>query len=71
MNHSIYSADRATHLKVVIAVLLASIAIVATILTARLTHPEIDVQKATAQTLHEARSNHALTEIAQRERHPI
>ncbi|MGX1016833.1 hypothetical protein AB7M69_011251 [Bradyrhizobium japonicum] len=49
MNHSIYSADRATHLKVVISVLLAGIAIVAITLTAGLTHPEIDVQKATAQ----------------------
>lgn len=71
MNHSIYSADRATHLKVVISVLLASIAIVATTLTARLSHPEIDVQNATAQTVYEARSNHALTEIVQREKHPI
>ncbi|MHC2289499.1 hypothetical protein [Bradyrhizobium barranii] len=61
MNHSIYSADRATHLKVVISVLLAGIAIVAITLTARLTHPEIDVQKATAQTVYEARSSHART----------
>ncbi|MET4177310.1 hypothetical protein ABIB99_008434 [Bradyrhizobium sp. LA6.1] len=71
MNHSIYSADRATHLKVVISVLLTGIAIVAITLTARLTHPEIDAQKATAQTVYEARSNQALTEIVQRDRHPI
>ena len=51
--------------------LLAGIAILATTLTARLSHPEIDVQKATAQTVYEARSNHALTEIVQREKHPI
>ena len=71
MNHSIYTADKATHLKVVVSVLLTSIAIVAITLTARLTHPEIDAQKATAQAVYEARSNYALTEIVQRERHPI
>jgi hypothetical protein len=70
MNHSIYTADKATHLKVVVSVLLASIAIVATSLTARLPHPEMNV-KATTQTVYEARPAHALTEIAQRERHPI
>lgn len=69
MNHSIHSADRATHLKVVIAVLLASTAIVATTLTARLSHPEMDV-KATTQTVYETRPGHALTEIAQHERPP-
>ncbi|MBR0857044.1 hypothetical protein [Bradyrhizobium liaoningense] len=70
MNHSIYTADKATHLKVVVSVLLASIAIVATTLTARLPHPEMNV-KATTQTVYEARPGHALTEVAQRERRPI
>jgi hypothetical protein len=50
MNHSICTADKATRLlKVVISALLASIAIVATTLTARLAHPEMNVN-ATAQT---------------------
>ena len=70
MNHSIYTADKATHLKVVVSVLLTSIAIVVITLTARLTHPEIDA-KATTHTVYEPRSSHALTEIVQRERHPI
>jgi hypothetical protein len=70
MNHSIYSADKATHLEVIISVLLASIVILATTLTARLRHPEMNV-KATAQTVYEASPGHALTEIAQHERHPI
>lgn len=69
MNHSIYTADKATHLKVVVSVLLASIAILATTLTVRLTHPEM--MKATTQAVYEAGPGHALTEIAQRERHPI
>lgn len=70
MNHSIYTADKATHLKVVLAVLLASIAIVATTLTARLNHPAMDV-RASAQTVYEPRPSHVLTEVAQREGHPI
>lgn len=36
MNHSIFTADKATHLKVVVAGLLAGIAAVATTLTAHL-----------------------------------
>jgi hypothetical protein len=70
MNHSIYTVDRATHLKVVVSVLLASIAILATTLTARLAHPEMNV-RATTQTAYEPRPSHALTEMVQRERHPI
>ncbi|MGY3238907.1 hypothetical protein ACVWZ4_000473 [Bradyrhizobium sp. USDA 4472] len=70
MNHSIYSADRATHLKVVAAVLLASTAMIATTLAARPSHPEMNV-KATAQAVHETRPGHALTAIAQHERHSI
>ncbi|WP_439400077.1 hypothetical protein ACRQ5Q_41425 (plasmid) [Bradyrhizobium sp. PMVTL-01] len=70
MNHSIYTADKATHLKVVVSVVLTSIAIVAITLTARLTHPERDV-KVTTHTVYEPRSNHALMEIVPRERDPI
>jgi hypothetical protein len=70
MNHSIYTADKATHLKVVVSVLLVSITIVATTLTARLPHPDMNV-KSTTQTVYEVRPGHALTEIVQRERHPI
>ena len=70
MNHSICTADKATHLKVVISALLTSIAIVATSLIARVTHPEMNV-KATAQTVYELRPGNSLTEITQRERRPI
>ena len=70
MNHSIYTADKATHLKVVVSVLLASIVIMATTLTARLPHPDKNV-KSTTQTAYEARPGHALAEIVQPERHPI
>ena len=70
MNHSIYSADRAMHLKVVIAVLVASTAMMATTLAARLSRPEMNV-KAAARAVHETRPGHALTAIAQHERHPI
>jgi hypothetical protein len=66
-----YTADKATHLRVVVSALLASIAIVTTTLTARLTHLEMDVQKVTTHTVYEPRSGRALTEIVQRERHPI
>lgn len=71
MNHSIYTADKATHLKVVVSVLLASIAIAATTLTARLTHSEMNVRKATTHIVYEPRPGHALTEIVQRDRRPI
>jgi hypothetical protein len=71
MNHSIYTADNATHLKVVVAVLLASIAIVATTLAARLTHQELHAQKPKTQTVYAPRPGHALTEVAQRERNRI
>ncbi|MGY4567129.1 hypothetical protein [Bradyrhizobium sp. USDA 3256] len=70
MNHSIYTADKATHLKVVVSVLLTSIAIMATTLTARLAHPEINMN-ATARTVYETRSGNAVTAIVQRDRHPI
>ena len=71
MNHSIYTTDNATHLKVVVAVLLASIAIVATTLTARPTHQELNAQKAKTQTVYAPRPGHVLTKMAQRERNRI
>ena len=70
MNHSIYSADRATHLKVVIAVLLASTAMMATTLAAHLSRPEMNV-KAGGGAVHETRPGHGLTATAEDERHPI
>ncbi len=63
MNHSIYTADKATHLKVVIAGLLAGIAIVATTLTVHLAPPELSSQKAKSLAVYQARP---LTEMAQR-----
>lgn len=59
------------HLKVVASVLLASIAIAATSSTARLTHSEMNVQKATTQIVYQPRPGPALTQIVQRETHPI
>lgn len=71
MNHSVYSADRATHLKVVGSVLLLGIVIVATALAARLTHPEAELRNVRTQTVQQPRSGHALTEISPGERRPI
>lgn len=66
MNHSIYTVDKATHLKVVVAGLTAGIAIVATALTVHLTHPDIDVQKARTLAVQQPHPAHALTKLAQR-----
>lgn len=71
MNHSVYSADRATHLKVVASVLLLSVVIVATTLAARLTHSEVELRNARTQTVQQPRSGHAVTEISRDERRPI
>ena len=71
MNHSIYTADRATHLKVVVSVLLTSIAIMAATLTARLAHPEVGMQTTAIRTVHKPDPGHALTEMARMEKHPI
>ncbi|UPJ69680.1 hypothetical protein [Bradyrhizobium sp. 191] len=65
MNHSIYTADRTTHLKVAVTGLLAGIAVVATTLTVHLAQPEL-MQKAKTLAVHQARPMHALTEMAQR-----
>ncbi|SFQ00019.1 hypothetical protein SAMN05216330_11377 [Bradyrhizobium sp. Ghvi] len=66
MNHSMHTADRATHLKVVVAGLIAGIAIVTTALTVHLTYPDLNVQKPTTVTVHQPHPNQVLTRIAQR-----
>lgn len=66
MNHSIYTADRTTHLKVAVTGLLAGIAVVATTLTVHLAQPELSLQKTKTLVVHQARPMHALTEMAQR-----
>jgi hypothetical protein len=71
MNHSIYTADKATHLKVVVAALLASIAIMATTLGTRLAHPEKDAQVVATQTVYKPRPSHTLTEMTRIQQHPI
>lgn len=71
MNHSIYSADRSTHLKVVVSVLLTSTAIMAATLTARLTHPEIDVQAKATQAVHQPHLQSTVSEMARVEKHAI
>ena len=40
MNHSIYSADRATHLKIVVVALVAAVAVMGLSVSARLTHSD-------------------------------
>jgi hypothetical protein len=71
MNHSIYTADQATHLKVVVSVLLIGIAIIATTLTARLAHPEVNGRTTANQTPYKAHPDRALTEMARIEKEPI
>ncbi len=71
MNHSIYTADKTTHVKVVVSVLLASIAIMAVTLTARLAHPEVNVQAAASQAVYKALPGHVLSGMTRIERHPI
>jgi hypothetical protein len=46
MNHSIYSADRATHLKVVVVALIAGIVVAGLGITARATSDDGSVQTA-------------------------
>ncbi|MCA1409912.1 hypothetical protein I6F30_01870 [Bradyrhizobium sp. NBAIM20] len=66
MNHSIYTADRTTHLKVVVAALMAGIAIVMTALTVQLNRPGIDVQKSTNLAVQLAHPVHVKIQVAQR-----
>ncbi len=65
MNHSIYTADKATHLKVVVGGLLAGIAIVATTLSVRLAEPELSLLS--ARPVHQAHLMQAPTELVQRQ----
>jgi hypothetical protein len=71
MNHSIYTADRATHLKVVVSVLLTGITIMAAALIARLPHTEVSTQAMTTLRVYKAHPGHALTEMAPIAKHPI
>ncbi|GGI29660.1 hypothetical protein [Bradyrhizobium guangdongense] len=66
MNHSMHTADRATHLKVVVAGLIAGTAILTTALALHLTYPDMDVQKPTTVAVHQPHPAHVLTRIAQR-----
>ena len=51
MNHSIYSADRSTHLKIVVVALIAGIAVAGFSISARTTADEGYTQTATARVL--------------------
>jgi len=51
MNHSIYSADRSTHLKIVVVALIAGIAVAGFSISARTTSDEGYTQTATAPVL--------------------
>ncbi|MBB4369953.1 hypothetical protein GGD63_002746 [Bradyrhizobium sp. cir1] len=66
MNHSIYTVDKATHLKIVVAGLLAGIAIVTTALTFHLTHPDINVQKTKSLAVYHPHPIQGLIKLAQR-----
>ncbi|MFK4506597.1 hypothetical protein ACVIW2_000423 [Bradyrhizobium huanghuaihaiense] len=66
MNHSIYSADKATHLKVVVAGLAAGIAIAMTALTVHQGHPDLNGQKAKTLAVYQPHPARVLTKMAQR-----
>ncbi|MGW1422512.1 hypothetical protein ACWAT4_20625 [Bradyrhizobium manausense] len=71
MNHSVYTADKATHLKVVISVLLINITVMAIMLTARLTQPEVSAGAAATLSVDKPHPTQALTELARLKKHPI
>ncbi|UVO33696.1 hypothetical protein KUL72_19400 [Bradyrhizobium arachidis] len=71
MNHSIYTVDKTTHLKVVVLVLVGSIAMVAMSLTARMAHPDVNARVTAARTVYQPHSGHALAEMTRLEKHPI
>ncbi|TQF26228.1 hypothetical protein UNPF46_34895 [Bradyrhizobium sp. UNPF46] len=71
MNHSIHSADKATHLKVVISALLTGITIMAAALTVRMTQPETNIPVKAARAVYKAHPVSAVTEMARVEKHPI
>ena len=64
MNHSVYSADRATHLKIVISVLAIGIAILGAALTARLLRPDLSIEKPKSLTIYRPQPNRVLVEMA-------
>lgn len=66
MNHSIYTADKTTHLKVVVGGLLAGIAIATTALSVHLSHPDMNVSKPKTLAVYQPHQVHVLTRIAQR-----
>lgn len=71
MNHSLYTADRSTHLRIVVATLLASIAILATTLSTKMAHLDADGRSMATQTVNKQRPGHNLAEMARIEKHPI
>ncbi|MDA9431793.1 hypothetical protein [Bradyrhizobium sp. CCBAU 51627] len=66
MNHSMHTADKATHLKVIVAGLIAGIAIVTTALALHLTYPDLNAQRRTTVTVQQPHPTHVMTRIAQR-----
>ncbi|MDN5001325.1 hypothetical protein ACFQZO_10560 [Bradyrhizobium sp. GCM10027634] len=66
MNHSIYTADKATHLKVVVTRLATGIAIMTTALTVHLTHSEFNAQTPRTIAIDRPHPGHGLTKVAQR-----
>ncbi|WP_143106058.1 hypothetical protein [Bradyrhizobium sp. Gha] len=71
MNHSIYTADRSTHLRIVVATLLASIAMMATMLGTKLAHLDANGRSMATQTVYKQRPNHNFIEMARIEKRPI
>ncbi|WP_157083701.1 hypothetical protein [Bradyrhizobium manausense] len=71
MNHSIYTVDKTTHLKVVVLVLVGSIAMMAITLTARLARPEVSAQATATRTVYKPHPDHTLTVLTRPEKHPI
>ncbi|WP_271607052.1 hypothetical protein [Bradyrhizobium sp. CCBAU 11434] len=71
VNHSIYTIDKTTHLKVVVLVLVGSIAMMAITLTAHLAHPEVNARATATRTVYKPDPGHTLTELTRHEKHPI
>ncbi|KRQ03173.1 hypothetical protein ACNJX9_21785 [Bradyrhizobium sp. DASA03076] len=71
VNHSIYTVDKTTHLKVVVLVLVGSIAMMAITLTARLARPEVSAQATATRTVYKPHPDHTLTVLTRPEKHPI
>ena len=66
MNHSMHTADRATHLKVVVAGLIAGTAIMTIALTLHLTYPDMNAHRPTTAMVQQPHLAHVVTRIAQR-----